>query len=573
MKFTPLTSLPEIMTTWQLGLDIWADPNCRCREASINENKRVINPKEVERGEPFTVKLNLEIGEPAPNGVIIEEQILNGLKPVLSTPTCSPEGIQSIASEPIGFYDADNQTIKWELHGDEVFSREIKYTLIGIEAGTAKIGGSVYYRNQGEDAELATTGENEVNVLATDCSSLVDTNCDGCVTLDEVVDYINLWAEHKVDLSCVVDAINRWAEGCPTGGEQPKASLKKSPSSPLVLPGELVKVYSDLDVGESEEDKPCKIALTDQIPDGWKIVSGPADVKYELEEGRISWEVEGDDVYDRRFEYTVEIPDTEPIGTKTISGYWLYSGTTAPEEITAEITVGSPTGTEVSGPIDTDTTWTQAGSPYIVVGHVTVGALATLTIEPGVTVKFDGNYYLQINGELLAQGSEGSEILFTSNQTNPAAGNWQGIYLNGALASSRLIYCRIEYSQYGVKLTDCLGGLNPIQISHCTIQDISKTGIYCANSNPLISDCIIQNLGEYSIYCDKSNSDIANNTIQDYASSGVYVTGSPVPKIHNNTLTHRYHPVGNGIYLNQTSPEITNNVIEKNATGIYCYRK
>jgi hypothetical protein len=37
--------------------------------------------------------------------------------------------------------------------------------------------------------------------------------------------------------------------------------------------------------------------------------------------------------------------------------------------------------------------WTLVGSPYIVVGEVTVPAGQTLTIEPGVQVRFDGNWH------------------------------------------------------------------------------------------------------------------------------------------------------------------------------------
>jgi len=46
----------------------------------------------------------------------------------------------------------------------------------------------------------------------------------------------------------------------------------------------------------------------------------------------------------------------------------------------------------VSGAIRTNTTWTKAGSPYVVTGSVTVygdtTTGVTLTIEPGVEVRF-----------------------------------------------------------------------------------------------------------------------------------------------------------------------------------------
>jgi len=58
--------------------------------------------------------------------------------------------------------------------------------------------------------------------------------------------------------------------------------------------------------------------------------------------------------------------------------------------------------TNVSGTISTNTTWTLAGSPYIVTAsvHVNSSSGPVLTIEPGVTVKFSNNTGLTIGGVL-----------------------------------------------------------------------------------------------------------------------------------------------------------------------------
>ena len=82
----------------------------------------------------------------------------------------------------------------------------------------------------------------------------------------------------------------------------------------------------------------------------------------------------------------------------------------------------------VSGTISSDEEWTLDGSPYVVTGNILVSTGMTLTVEPGVVVKFSGAYSLQINGALIAQGTAANKITFTSNQNSPAAGDWQNIY-------------------------------------------------------------------------------------------------------------------------------------------------
>jgi pimeloyl-ACP methyl ester carboxylesterase len=98
--------------------------------------------------------------------------------------------------------------------------------------------------------------------------------------------------------------------------------------------------------------------------------------------------------------------------------------------------------TEVSGTITGNATWTISGSPYIVSDTVSVPAGNTLTIEPGVIVKFSWSFAsLDIEGTLNALGTSESPIFLTSykddtvgGDTNgdgsssfPAFGNWRGI--------------------------------------------------------------------------------------------------------------------------------------------------
>ncbi|MFO7537925.1 MAG: hypothetical protein R6X32_07675, partial [Chloroflexota bacterium] len=101
--------------------------------------------------------------------------------------------------------------------------------------------------------------------------------------------------------------------------------------------------------------------------------------------------------------------------------------------------------TYVSGTVTQTTTWTAVNSPYVVIGYVYVPPGITLTIESGVVVKFDTDMSLNIDGELIAQGTTGDKIYFTSlkddsvggdtngdgDNTSPMPGDWDYIRVNG----------------------------------------------------------------------------------------------------------------------------------------------
>jgi hypothetical protein len=107
-----------------------------------------------------------------------------------------------------------------------------------------------------------------------------------------------------------------------------------------------------------------------------------------------------------------------------------------------------------------DATLHDRGVPYSVDGSFTIGrtaqALATMTIEPGVTMKFEANKALNIQkftGEqpasaaLVAVGTAAKPIVFTSASSAPKAGDWVGLWYGGALeAGNKLDHVRIEYA-------------------------------------------------------------------------------------------------------------------------------
>ncbi len=78
--------------------------------------------------------------------------------------------------------------------------------------------------------------------------------------------------------------------------------------------------------------------------------------------------------------------------------------------------------TEINGDIiDSNTTWTKDLGPYNV--HISPFIMdgATLTIEPGVLVKFDSGQSLEIFGSLIADGTDAEKVIFTGDS------GWSGI--------------------------------------------------------------------------------------------------------------------------------------------------
>src|SRR5437870_4711822 len=101
--------------------------------------------------------------------------------------------------------------------------------------------------------------------------------------------------------------------------------------------------------------------------------------------------------------------------------------------------------TSVSGGIYSNTTWHKASSPYIVSDTIVIFPNVTLTIEPGVSVRFADNVILEVRqGKLIAAGTSADSITFTSNSLSPFTGIYTGIYLNGGSLTSVFNYCNFR---------------------------------------------------------------------------------------------------------------------------------
>ncbi|XP_013419620.1 protein bark beetle [Lingula anatina] len=82
----------------------------------------------------------------------------------------------------------------------------------------------------------------------------------------------------------------------------------------------------------------------------------------------------------------------------------------------------------LSGVIDSDTTLLRDNSPYIVKDDLHVDKRSTLTVQPGVTVKFSPGVKFLVNGTLIAKGTPTDRIVFTKENDdgsgNPDLSRW-----------------------------------------------------------------------------------------------------------------------------------------------------
>ncbi len=173
--------------------------------------------------------------------------------------------------------------------------------------------------------------------------------------------------------------------------------------------------------------------------------------------------------------------------------------------------------TDVSGTIAANTTWNLAGSPYIVIGDITVNNGVTLTVDPNVQVKFNGGRRMTVLGTLNA-----NTTTFTSNQGSPAPGDWLFIQIGNAsfAGSATLTSCFVRYSQY----------------------------FYIYSGTATLTSTNI----EFNYYYGISNSGTLNMTggvidLTGYVSSGygLYAVNGSVSNLNNVTIVHSHY----GIYL------------------------
>lgn len=173
-------------------------------------------------------------------------------------------------------------------------------------------------------------------------------------------------------------------------------------------------------------------------------------------------------------------PDSYPIVLDVTDTYPILAGNVCSG--TGILGISVPPGRWMNSGV-----WRKPGPsfPYLLNGSVAVESGTTLTLEPGVEVRAEGNIGLYVRGTLNGVGVPGDPILFTSRSPIPANGDWNGIYLGPGAGSSNLTQCQILYAG-GLGL--CYYGCHGLGSYHGADRFAS---LYIDGSNPLIAQCEI----------------------------------------------------------------------------------
>jgi hypothetical protein len=188
----------------------------------------------------------------------------------------------------------------------------------------------------------------------------------------------------------------------------------------------------------------------------------------------------------------------------------------------------SGTPTNVSGNINSDTTWTVENSPYTLTGDVQIAYGSSLTIEPGVVINGQG-YNLSVFGNLNATGLPDSKI------------NFQNINILGGRSQSNSEFYQIT-----------------IQHSNIDSSRILPTGYNSSNDGSLIlRDSTITNLTfMLDLEYPSSNSYIERNIFKDSYGIITRTQNSAKVFIKNNVFYRQKDYAIMNLYTNSTSETV-----------------
>jgi hypothetical protein len=162
------------------------------------------------------------------------------------------------------------------------------------------------------------------------------------------------------------------------------------------------------------------------------------------------------------------------------------------------------------GRVTSDLTMYASCSPYVIKGGIDILENVTLTIQPGVEVRFGDGDWLEIsaastkNGRLIARGTAEHPIVLTSIEPQNAHDkSWLGLWLAEGARDSVLQHVTIRAAGgnntylkppliHGcLTITDVREGA--LELDHVRLEDCNNAGAVLRKSLPVMHDVVIDN--------------------------------------------------------------------------------
>lgn len=156
--------------------------------------------------------------------------------------------------------------------------------------------------------------------------------------------------------------------------------------------------------------------------------------------------------------------------------------------------------------IAADTTWKELGVPWVIASQSVlevagVGAGAALTIEAGVTVRFDAGAGLYVGrpetgaGDLVLLGTPEAPVRFTPATDDPTGGVWRGIALDAGAHRdiSRLEHFVVEFAGQGIDVAGVRHANlvlkdTDVQVRSAQVRGSTGFGIEITGGAPTLTD-------------------------------------------------------------------------------------
>jgi Right handed beta helix region len=156
-----------------------------------------------------------------------------------------------------------------------------------------------------------------------------------------------------------------------------------------------------------------------------------------------------------------------------------------------------------SGTMTGDHVWEAMGLPYVMTGSLILATGGSLTISPGVEVRFSaGNNGLTINGALTAVATPSTPITLTG--LTAIAGSWQGVQVLGGSATFDSV--SIAYGGFCTYCADLYVQGPTVQVTRSSFSNSATDGIYVYSGNANVSQSLFANNTRYAINYQRAES-------------------------------------------------------------------